>query len=313
MSDDKAPSAETIAKLYKRGSVTCSAPLILLWCVSEFLGLGLYAKVALGVQVFVFVAHGQPNHSEKFYDLSGSFTHLALVLTCLLSEQRERSGRQLFVAVASVMWMTRLGTFLYSRILRDGKDERFDKLKLVWLSFLGAWLIQALWVTLIQLPVVLLNTVADPATATGLGALDCAGMALWFFGFLFEAAADSEKLAFRSVPDNRHKFLTTGLWSASRHPNYFGEIVMWSALALVCSSAALDGAGGAWLHAGWISPAFSALLLLKVSGVPMVEKAGEKKWGADPKYRAYMASTPCIVPFFGSVGTVAPQQADKKK
>ena len=75
---------------------------------------------------------------------------------------------------------------------------------------------------------------------------------------------------------------------------------MWSALALVCSSAAFDGAGGAYLHAGWISPAFSTLLLLKVSGVPMVEKAGEKRWGAEPEYQAYMARTPCIVPFSGA-------------
>ena len=73
---------------------------------------------------------------------------------------------------------------------------------------------------------------------------------------------------------------------------------MWSALALVCSSAAFDGAGGAYLHAGWISPAFSTLLLLKVSGVPMVERAGEKKWGGEPEYQAYMANTPCVVPFF---------------
>ena len=297
---DATPSASTIAKLYKRGTVTCSVPILSLWMVSKHLGLGLWCTVAFCMQLAVFLAHGLPANSEKFYDLSGSFTHLALVLTCLFAEQRERSARQLFVAVASTMWMTRLGTFLYSRILRDGKDERFDAIKQLWLSFLGAWLLQALWVTLIQLPVVLINNVDDPAARAGLGALDVFGMALWFGGFLFEAAADSEKLAFRSKPENRHRFITTGLWSLSRHPNYFGEIVMWSALSLICSSAALDGAGGAYLHAGWISPAFSALLLLKVSGVPMVEKAGEKKWGAEPEYQAYMANTPCVVPAWPS-------------
>merc|ERR1711990_873521 len=134
-------------------------------------------------------------------------------------------------------------------------------------------------------------------------------MSVWFGGFLFEGAADSEKLAFRSVPENRHRYLTTGLWSLCRHPNYFGEILMWCGLSVVCSSAALDGAGGTYLHAGWISPAFSALLLLKVSGVPMLEKAGEKKWGLEPAYQKYIKSTPCLVPFW----PVAAVQKTKKK
>jgi len=89
----------------------------------------------------VFILHGLPNRSEKFYDLSGSLTHLAVVGTALLVEDEKKNGRQLFAALAATVWMTRLGTFLYNRILRDGKDERFDRLKIVWLSFMGAWTI----------------------------------------------------------------------------------------------------------------------------------------------------------------------------
>ena len=305
-------SARAVSKLYKRGTVTTGSGTLLLIAVAYFLDIGLFTNIAGGIQLAVFLAHGLPQRSEKFYDLSGSFTHLALVLTSLLSQRRNRSARQLFVAVASTMWLTRLGTFLYSRILRDGRDERFDKIKQVWLSFLGAWALQALWVTLVQLPVVLLNTVDDPAHTTS--SLDAFAMLLFAAGFLIEAAADSEKLAFRSVPENRHKFLTTGLWSYSRHPNYFGEITMWCALSLLCSSAAFDGAPGK-LHAAWLSPAFSALLLLKVSGVPLVEAAGEKKWGNDPTYRKYMESTPCVIPFLPPAWSSPPPQrtAGKQK
>lgn len=279
-------TASRDAKLYKRGMVTNGCGVIILGVVSYFLGLQTYVLIALGLQYAVFLFHGLPMRSEKFYDLSGSFTHLALVFTSLVSERRERSPRQLFAAVAAVLWMTRLGTYLYSRILKDGKDERFDRLKPVWLSFMGAWTLQAVWVTLIEMPVVLLNSHDDLAATTN---LDLAAMACWVIGYIVEATADTQKQAFRNIPSNRSKYITTGLWRYSRHPNYFGEILMWSSLAVLASMAGL--------HAAWLSPLFTVLLLTKVSGVPMVEKAGLEKWGNDPAYMHYMEKTSCIVPW----------------
>jgi steroid 5-alpha reductase family enzyme len=283
-----------VAKLYVRGTVSNLAGVSILASIAYFLDLGLYVAVAGGLQLAVFLLHGLPQSSEKFYDLSGSFTHFAVVAASLMSQTKLRTPRQLFVAIASVVWMTRLGTFLYSRILRDGKDARFDHIKPVWLSFMGAWTIQAVWVTLIQLPVVLLN---DRTDAAGTGSVDVVLMALWLFGFLFEAAADTQKMVFRDDPANKHRFITTGLWQYSRHPNYFGEILMWSCMAGLASVSALHS-GILALHAAWLSPAFTAVLLLRVSGVPMVEKAGQKKWGDDPAYQQYMKSTSCILPWF---------------
>lgn len=284
--------------MYIRGTISNAIALTLLFTIGHFLRVERYVAVALGIQMMVFVLHGLPHRSEKYYDLSGSFTHFAVVATALVTEGPTHSPRQLFCSLAAVVWMTRLGTFLYNRILKDGKDDRFSKIKPVWLSFLGAWTIQAAWVTMVQLPVVLLNTVEDTAP---LHVADIAAMILWFVAFLIEAAADSEKMVFRSIAANKHKYITTGLWRFSRHPNYFGEILMWTAMALLSSSAAVQ-LEAPILHAAWVSPAFTALLLLKVSGVPMVERAGEKKWGKDPAYRAYMDNTPCIVPWFPSVG-----------
>jgi len=291
---DEQAKPGSMIKLYVRGTISNLAGFGLLASIAHFLDLGRYVAVASGIQMAVFILHGMPQRSEKFYDLSGSFTHLSVVATALVSETKVRTPRQLFVAIASVVWMTRLGTFLYSRILRDGKDGRFDNLKACWLSFMGAWTIQALWVTLIQLPVVLLNDRSD-ASATTIA--DFILMALWLLGFLLEAAADTQKMAFRDDAANRHKFITTGLWQYSRHPNYFGEILMWSCMAGLASLSAIRQ-GIPSLHCAWFSPAFTALLLLRVSGVPMVEKAGLKKWGEDPAYLHYIKNTSCIIPWF---------------
>ncbi|CAK9096472.1 S5A_REDUCTASE domain-containing protein [Durusdinium trenchii] len=138
--------------------------------------------------------------------------------------------------------------------------------------------------------VTLVNSVPQPA----LGILDLLGLSMWCVGFLTEAVADGQKFAFRGKAENRKKFIKSGLWRFSRHPNYFGEILMWLGL---CTSFMSCVTSGSQLLV-WISPAFNALLLLRVSGVPMLEKAGEEKWGSDPEYQHYMKNTSCIVPWF---------------
>jgi len=284
----KAPS---IWKLYLRGTITNSLGLAILF--------GLYHAtpqaviIALGLQWLVFIVHALPFSSETFYDLSGSLTHLAVILTPMVSVTRARTPRQLVCAFASVIWMTRLGSFLFLRIRKDGKDERFDAIKQCWLAFLGAWTLQAVWVVLIQLPVLLINQIDDTAP---LGAADAVALVGWLFAFFYEALADVEKFTFRSDPANRHTFITSGLWSYSRHPNYFGEILMWCCMAGAVSVAGI-ATGDASLQLAWLCPAFTTVLLLKVSGVPMVEKAGEKKWGSDPAYRNYMDKTSMLLPW----------------
>uniref|UniRef100_A0A7S2XGI7 Steroid 5-alpha reductase C-terminal domain-containing protein n=1 Tax=Lotharella oceanica TaxID=641309 RepID=A0A7S2XGI7_9EUKA len=286
------------AKLYVRGSVSNGMGLAILYCLSHYLGLQRYVLIAGGIQLFVFIIHGLPYRSEKFYDLSGSFTHLSVVTASLIFDERKRSPRQIFAAISAVVWMSRLGTFLYARILRDGRDARFDGIKPVCLSFMGAWTIQAVWVSLIELPVVLLN---DRDDNLGLGLTDLVAMGLWIVGFLLEAAADSQKMAFRDKPENKGRWIRSGLWRYSRHPNYFGEMLMWSSLAFLASSSTgftISTKEAAVMHFAWLSPLFTAFLLLLVTGVPAVEKAGFKKWGSEPEYMNYMKNTSCLLPWF---------------
>jgi len=289
--EKKAPN---MAKLYVRGCVTNGVGSLLLYACATGLDIVPHVSLAAGIQLAVYLFHGLPCSSERFYDLSGSFTHFSLVAYAVGAEPRVRTARQVVIALFSVVWMTRLGTFLYARIQKDGKDERFDAIKPCWLSFLGAWTLQACWVTLIQLPIVLINNRDDTIP---LGPVDVLALGLWIVGFVFEFCADIEKATFRADPANKSRFITTGTWALSRHPNYFGEILMWAAMAICVSWVGWQNGDTVLLWA-WGSPAFTAALLLKVSGVPMVEKAGEKKWGNDPEYRHYMDNTSCVMPWF---------------
>ena len=120
-----------------------------------------------------------------------------------------------------------------------------------------------------------------------LGIVCYVGIAVWTIGILVEIVADQQKSAFRADPVNQGRFIKTGLWAWSRHPNYFGEIVLWTGMAIIAIP----------VLEGWhlISPVFVAFLPTKVSGVPMLEKAADERWGGQDDYEAYKRNTPVLV------------------
>lgn len=225
--------------------------------------------------------------TEKFYDLTGSFTYISVgTIAYLLSDYVDQ--RSLLLLVLVIIWAARLGTFLLRRILRDGKDDRFDKIKPNFLRFLNAWTIQALWVTLTAAPAFIAITATKRKE---LGVFAIIGLALWVIGFTIEVVADYQKTQFRKNPANKEKFIQSGLWARSRHPNYFGEIVLWIGVTVIAIPV-LQG----WQWVALISPIFVTLLLTRVSGVPMLEAKAKKKWGGQVDYEAYKAGTPVLIP-----------------
>ena len=114
-------------------------------------------------------------------------------------------------------------------------------------------------------------------------------MAFFIVGFAIEVVSDQQKSAFRAVPENKEKFITSGLWSKSQHPNYFGEILLWSAIALL-SISSLNGTQYLTL----ISPIFTYVLLVYISGVRMLDDMGNKKWGHLEEYKEYKRNTPTL-------------------
>lgn len=273
-----------------RGVLSNGIGLTILFGLGRILDCTRQALIALVLQWGVAFLHGLPQNSEKFYDASGSVTHLTLIVFTMLANGPGLRPRPLLCAVAVVVWLTRLGSFLFARILRDGRDERFVALKRTKLRFLGAWTVQAVWVFLVDLPVLLCLASPHAALAPA-GLADFSGACLWVGGFLLETVADTQKFVFRSSDTNKGKYITSGLWGACRHPNYCGELMMWIGLCSTCSA---GFRGVQWL--GWISPLFTAFLLLKVTGVPALEKSGEEKWGKDPHYRNYMKHTNLLLP-----------------
>ncbi len=225
--------------------------------------------------------------TEHYFDLTGSLTYLSLTAVAVVASD-EPDARSLVVAVMVAVWALRLGTFLLRRVKRDGRDGRFDPIKVDPLRFFMTWTVQALWV--------LLTLACALAIITGrerqpIGWVAVIGMLVWVAGFTIEVVADRQKSAFKQDPANDGRFITSGLWAWSRHPNYFGEITLWVGVAIM----ALPVLSG-WRWAMLISPVFVALLLIRGSGIPLLEARAEKRWGTDESFRAYTRDTPVLVP-----------------
>lgn len=225
--------------------------------------------------------------TEHYFDLTGSITYLSLVIVAVVFSD-DLDARALIVAAMVAAWALRLGTFLFRRVKRDGRDGRFDSIKVDPSRFFMTWTLQGLWVLLTLACALAIITGAERES---LGVAALVGGVLWLVGFAFEVIADRQKSAFKQDAANNGRFITTGLWAWSRHPNYFGEITLWTGIAVM----ALPVLSG-WRWVTLISPFFVTLLLTRVSGIPMLERRAEKRWGDDPEFRTYTLNTPVLVP-----------------
>ncbi len=170
------------------------------------------------------------NQTEKFFDLTGSITYITTILLAFFLNPEARDARSFLMLAVVLAWAFRLGTFLFSRIQKDGKDGRFDDIKPSFVRFLHVWTLQGLWVTFTVLAALMAMT---STTHKPLGIWGLVGGLIWLFGFAIEVVADNQKSTFRKDPANKGKFINTGLWSRSRHPNYFGEITLWIGVMLI--------------------------------------------------------------------------------
>ncbi len=224
-------------------------------------------------------------HTEHYFDLTGSLTYLSVTAAAVLLSD-DLDLRAVLAAGMVFIWALRLGSFLFRRVKRDGGDGRFDRMKFDFLQFLMTWTIQGLWVSLTLAAALVIITTEDRRSFGIVGAI---GLAVWIVGFAIEAISDAQKSAFKAEAANKGRFITTGLWAWSRHPNYFGEITLWTGMAIMALPV-LDG----WRWIALISPVFVFVLLTRVSGLPMLERRAMKRWGDEPEYQAYVANTPVL-------------------
>jgi len=240
--------------------------------------------VAFGVNIAAFIPSFFAG-TEHYYDLTGSLTYISVTVLALLTAD-DLDARSILAGVMILVWAGRLGSFLFRRIRGAGKDGRFDQIKKSFVRFLMAWMIQGLWVSLTAGAALAAIT---SGAKTSFGVLGILGLLIWIGGFAIEVISDSQKSAFKKDSANDGKFINVGLWRWSRHPNYFGEIMLWTGMAVMVLPA-LQG----WQYFTLISPLFVATLLMKVSGVPMLERRADKKWGGQDDYEEYKANTPVL-------------------
>ena len=251
------------------------------WPAMTALALG-----AFGIQWLAFIP-ARLFQTERFYDLTGSITYIAVTLAAI-SAATAPSGAQWLVAIMILLWAGRLGSFLFRRIHAAGGDQRFDHIKVSSSRFFVAWTLQGAWVVMTSCAAL---TAILSAEQTAVGVIYVMGAVMWVAGFVIEVMADRQKSRFRADPANAGRFINVGLWARSRHPNYFGEILLWAGIAVMAIPYL---SGTQWVV--MLSPLFVYALLTRISGIPTLARRGQQLWGDDPTYQAYVANTPRLLP-----------------
>lgn len=227
--------------------------------------------------------------TEKFFDIAGSITYISVVIYCFLNNYDPLFVNigNIILSIIVIIWALRLGSFLFIRIKKAGEDIRFREIKKSPSRFFMTWTLQGMWVSLCSA-----CALAGIAKGIIINNYFYCGLAIFLIGFIIEIVADTQKTKFRSNPKNKDKFINSGLWKFSRHPNYMGEILLWLGISII-SLSSLEGLELATL----ISPFFTYLLLVYVSGIRILEYSGDKKWGHLESYKIYKKNTPRLIGF----------------
>ncbi|RSL85973.1 hypothetical protein CEP51_003066 [Fusarium floridanum] len=266
--------------------------------------LGITAIITVAYQLFFF-SIAYTLKFDKLTDFSGG-TNFALLAILTLSFSGHHHARQIIPTIFLILWSLRLSGFLLFRILKTGKDDRFDDKRDKFFPFLGFWIFQMFWVWTVSLPVTLINCpnvtrYRQHDFGTG---RDVAGVVLWSFGFVLESLSDLQKYRFRKG-HNGSDVCDKGFFAYSRHPNYFGEIIMQFSIYMIAVSSAADGyvGGQAYkaLYASILGPFFLTILLMFVSGLPLSERPKAKsryeKGNNWEGYKRWLDRTSILIPF----------------
>ncbi|KAI9806972.1 MAG: hypothetical protein M1833_002630 [Piccolia ochrophora] len=243
---------------------------------------------------------------DKLTDFAGG-TNFVVLAIITLAFSGHHNARQIVVSLFIMLWGARLSGFLLFRIIKTGKDDRFDDLRGDFFKFLGFWVFQMIWVWTVSLPVTVLNSpnvtqYSQPDFGTG---RDIAGVILFVIGFVMETVSDAQKYRFKTQQSDKGAICNVGFFAWTRHPNYFGEIIMQFSIFMIAVSPAAYGyvTGQAYnaLYATIIGPLLLTALLLFGSGLPLQERPGAKKryesgnnWEG---YSQWLHRTSILIPF----------------
>ena len=238
------------------------------------------------IQIIVFI----PSfifRTEHYYDLTGGITYISTVVMALILKNSYQGIDLISLLLGSmvIIWATRLSSFLFLRVKKSGEDVRFKKIKHSFSWFLMTFMLQGMWVFMCIFPALIVISSFN----SEINNYAIVGSIVWLFGFLFEIIADNQKSNFNKF--NKGEFISNGLWSITRHPNYFGEFILWLGIT-IASLGYIDN----YKYVLLLTPIFVYLLLTRVSGVNLLEDIGEKRWGNSKEYQKYKEKTPLFFP-----------------
>ena len=270
----------SLSLLISDNSISINGYPLLLYCV----------LISFTIHLIIFIPSAIMKN-EKFYDFTGMIAYLSIIIFAIQQKYIQIHSIDIYSLVLCLLisiWTLRLGIFLFYRVLKVGEDIRFKDVKNNALKFFVWFSISSLWVSLTTIAA--MNVVTSKNYNKDLTLL-CIGTIIWIIGFLFEIISDYQKIKFKNNALNKNKFIDSGLWSISRHPNYFGEIILWIGIYIITlpSTSGLE-------YLGIISPLFVIILLNKVSGINLLESSADKKWGSSKEYQKYKKITPKLIP-----------------
>ena len=270
----------SLSLLISDNSISINGYPVLLYCV----------LISFTIHLIIFIPSAIMKN-EKFYDFTGMIAYLSIIIFSIQQKYIQIHSIDIYSLVLSLLisiWTLRLGIFLFYRVLKVGEDIRFKDVKNNALQFFVWFSISSLWVSLTTMAA--MNVVTSKNYNKDLTLL-CIGTIIWIIGFLFEIISDYQKIKFKNNALNKNKFIDSGLWSISRHPNYFGEIILWIGVYIITlpSTSGLE-------YLGIISPLFVIVLLNKVSGINLLEASADEKWGSSKEYQKYKKITPKLIP-----------------
>ena len=270
----------SLSLLISDNSISINGYPVLLYCV----------LISFTIHLIIFIPSAIMKN-EKFYDFTGMIAYLSIIIFAIQQKYIQIHSIDIYSLVLSLLisiWTLRLGIFLFYRVLKVGEDIRFKDVKNNALKFFVWFSISSLWVSLTTMAA--MNVVTSKNYNKDLTLL-CIGTIIWIIGFLFEIISDYQKIKFKNNASNKNKFIDSGLWSISRHPNYFGEIILWIGIYIITlpSTSGLE-------YLGIISPLFVIILLNKVSGINLLEASADKEWGLSNEYQKYKKITPRLIP-----------------
>jgi steroid 5-alpha reductase family enzyme len=240
--------------------------------------------IIIAFNLFTYLFHAIPYNSDKFYDLTGALSFITVIIYSLIVNT-PKTIESWIISFFGLIWSSRLGFYLFKRILKYGLDKRFGNFRANPITFFIPFVIQIFWTLSLVTPIILLNK-NDSEKKQNFWSIF--GILLWIVGFSIEVISDMQKINFLQAGlRNTEGFISTGLWSISRHPNYLGEILLWLGISIVSYNKIRN-------LIVFIAPITTFILLRFISGVPLLEKNDIKRFGNNKKYLEYKKNTPVL-------------------